>query len=104
MRSRRSGGSSIANSKAAREKERQRRQQAVGKARAALGEAEAMHVEKSAAIDAERDACEKRSQAEDARWESRNASRRAQSGGHAKPDGYGRHRRGAGAENFSPPP
>jgi len=54
---------------AAREKERQRRQQAVDKAQSALDEAEGMHVEKSAAIDAERDALEKRSQAEDARWE-----------------------------------
>jgi hypothetical protein len=34
-----------------------------------LDEAEGMLVEKSAAIDAERDALEKRSRAEDARWE-----------------------------------
>jgi hypothetical protein len=54
---------------AAREKERQRRQHAVDKAQTALDEAEGVHVEKSAAFDAERDALEKRSQAEDARWE-----------------------------------
>jgi hypothetical protein len=53
---------------AAREKERQRRQHAVDKAQTALDRAEGVHAEKSAAFDAERDALEKRSQAEDARW------------------------------------
>ena len=54
---------------AAREKERQRRQQAVGKAQVAFDEAKRKHEEKSAAIDAERQALDKRLQDEDARWE-----------------------------------
>jgi hypothetical protein len=54
---------------AAREKERKLRQQAVEKAQAALDEAEGLHAEKSAAIDAERDVLEKRLQAEDTLWE-----------------------------------
>jgi hypothetical protein len=53
---------------AARQKERERRQQAVDKAQSALGAAEREHAERAAAISAEADALEKRSQAEDARW------------------------------------
>jgi hypothetical protein len=69
MRSRRSDGSSSANSKRPPGRRNASAARAVDKAQSALDEAEGMHVEKSAAIDAERDALEKRSQAEDARWE-----------------------------------
>jgi hypothetical protein len=54
---------------AAREKERERRQQAVNGAQVAFNEAKGEHEERSAAINAEREALEKKSQAEDARWE-----------------------------------
>ena len=54
---------------AARDKERARREQATVKARAALDKAERDHEARLAAIDAEREALESRSQAEDARWE-----------------------------------
>lgn len=54
---------------AARAKERQRREQAVAKAQAALEAAQREHDSKASAIEAERAAVEKRSQAEDARWE-----------------------------------
>lgn len=54
---------------AVRAKERERREQAVAKAEAALEEARREHEERASAIEAERAALEKRSQAEDARWE-----------------------------------
>jgi hypothetical protein len=54
---------------AAREKERERRQQATAKAEAALEKAKREHDKRAAIIDAERDALEERSQAENARWE-----------------------------------
>jgi hypothetical protein len=57
-----------ASEEAARQKERERRQQAVDKAQAALEKAEREHARRAAAIQAEVDALEKRSQAEDARW------------------------------------
>lgn len=53
----------------ARQKERERRQQAIDKAQAALGVAEAEHSDRAAATRAEAEALERRSQAEDARWE-----------------------------------
>jgi hypothetical protein len=53
----------------ARQKDRERRQQAVDKAQAALDKAEQEHAKRAAAIQAEVDALEKRSQAEQARWE-----------------------------------
>ena len=59
---------------AAREKERERRQQAVDKAQVAFNEAKGEHEERSAAIDAVRVALEKKSQAEDARWERQSTS------------------------------
>jgi hypothetical protein len=49
-------------------KERQRRQQAVAKAQAALEQAERKHAVKAAAIQIEVEALEKRSRSEDARW------------------------------------
>jgi hypothetical protein len=53
---------------AAREKQRERGQRAIDKAQAAFDEAERKHDERMAAVETERDALEKRSQAEDARW------------------------------------
>jgi hypothetical protein len=58
-----------AREEAARQKERERRRQAVDKAQAALDMAEWKHAERAAAIQAEVEALEKRSQAEDARWD-----------------------------------
>jgi hypothetical protein len=58
-----------AKEEAARQKERERRQQVVDKAQVALDEAEDDHAKRAAAIQAEIEALEKRSQAEDARWE-----------------------------------
>lgn len=57
-----------AKEEAARQKERERQQQAIEKAQAALDRAEAEHSDRAAAIRAETEALEKRSQAEDARW------------------------------------
>ncbi|MBB4395106.1 flagellar motility protein MotE (MotC chaperone) [Bradyrhizobium sp. ERR14] len=57
-----------AKEEAARQKEHQRRQQAVDQAQAALDKAEREHAKRAAAIQAEVEALEKRSQAEDARW------------------------------------
>ena len=51
---------------AAREKQRERCQQAIDKAQAGFDEAERKHDERMAAVESERDALEKRSQAEDA--------------------------------------
>jgi hypothetical protein len=53
----------------ARQKERERRQQAVEKAQAALDKAEQEHAKRAAAIQAEIEALEKRSQTEEARWD-----------------------------------
>jgi colicin import membrane protein len=53
---------------AARERERERRNQAIAKAHAALEKSEREHHKRVATIDAERNALEKKSQAEDARW------------------------------------
>jgi hypothetical protein len=52
----------------ARQKEHERRQQAVAKAQAAFEKAEREHSERAAAIRVEVEALEKRSRAEDARW------------------------------------
>ena len=54
---------------AARAKERQHREHAVAKAQAALKRAEREHDARAGIIETERDSIEKRSQAEDARWE-----------------------------------
>lgn len=67
-RERRSRELERAKEEAARQKERERRQQAVDKAQAALDKAGQEHAERSAAIQAEAEAIEKRSQAETARW------------------------------------
>jgi colicin import membrane protein len=53
----------------ARAKERQRRERAIAKAQTALDKAKREHNARAAAIEAERDALEIRSRAEDARWE-----------------------------------
>jgi hypothetical protein len=58
-----------AKEEAARQKERERRQQAVDKAQAALDKAEQEHAKRAAAIHAEVEALEKRSQTEEARWD-----------------------------------
>jgi hypothetical protein len=58
-----------ASEEAARQKDRERRQQAVDEAQAALDEAEREHAARAAAIQADVEALEKRSQAEDARWD-----------------------------------
>ena len=58
-----------AKEEAARRKERERRQQAVDKAQAALDNAEQEHAKRAAAIQAEIEALEKRSQVEKARWD-----------------------------------
>jgi colicin import membrane protein len=50
-------------------KERQRREQAIAKAQAALENAEREHDRMTSAIEAERAAVEKSSEAEEARWE-----------------------------------
>ncbi|SFM50873.1 hypothetical protein SAMN05216573_102184 [Bradyrhizobium sp. Rc3b] len=62
-----------AKEEAARQKERERRQQAVDKAQAALDRAEQEHAKRAAAIQAELEAIEKRSQAEEARWDKEKA-------------------------------
>jgi hypothetical protein len=59
----------LAKEEAAREKERERRQQAVDKAQAALDKAEQEHGKRAAAIQAQVEALEKRSQTEEARWD-----------------------------------
>jgi hypothetical protein len=58
-----------ASEEAARQKDRERRQQAVDKAQAALNKAEQEHAKRAATIQAEVEALEKRSQAEEARWD-----------------------------------
>jgi hypothetical protein len=57
-----------AREEAIRQKERERRQQAVDNAQGALDKAEREHAERAAAIQGELEAIEKKSQAEDARW------------------------------------
>jgi hypothetical protein len=54
---------------AARQRDRDRREKAAAKARAALDKAEREHAKKAADIQAEVEALEKRSRAEDDRWE-----------------------------------
>lgn len=54
---------------AARERDRERREKATAKAQAALDKAQRDHAERAAAIQAQIEALEKRSRAEDARWE-----------------------------------
>jgi hypothetical protein len=58
-----------ASEEAAKQKDRERPQQAVDKAQAALDKAEQEHAKRAAAIQAEVEALEKRSQAEKARWD-----------------------------------
>jgi hypothetical protein len=58
-----------AREEAARQKERERQRQAVHKAQAALDKAEREHAGRAAAIQAQVKAIEKKSQAEDARWD-----------------------------------
>jgi hypothetical protein len=58
-----------AREEAARQKERERRLQALDHAQAALDEAERQHADRAAAFRAEVEAIDKRSQAEEARWE-----------------------------------
>ena len=58
-----------AKEEAARQKERKRRQQAVDKAQAALDKAEQEHAKRAAAIQAEVEALERRSQTEEAHWD-----------------------------------
>ena len=58
-----------AREEAARQKDRERRQQAIDKAQAALNKAEQEHAKRVAAVQAEVEALEKRSQAEQARWD-----------------------------------
>ena len=58
-----------ASEEVARQNERERRQEAVDKAQAALETAEREHAKRAAAIQLEVDALEKKSQAEDARWD-----------------------------------
>jgi hypothetical protein len=53
---------------ATREKQRKRRQQATAKAEAALKDGKRQHDERTATIEAERAALERKAQAEDARW------------------------------------
>ena len=58
-----------ASEEAARRKQREGRRQAVDKAQAALEKGEQEHAKRAAAIQAEVEALEKKSQAEDARWD-----------------------------------
>jgi hypothetical protein len=58
-----------ASEETARQKDRERRQRAIDKAQAALDKGEQEHAKRAAAIQAEVEALEKRSQAEKARWD-----------------------------------
>lgn len=58
-----------ARDEAVRQKERERRQQAVDKAQAALNKVEQQHAKRAAAIQAEVEALEKKSQTEEVRWD-----------------------------------
>ena len=62
-----------AKEEADRQKERERRRRAVDKAQAALDKAEQEHAKRAAAIQAEVEALEKRSQAEENRWDKEKA-------------------------------
>lgn len=62
-----------AKEEAARLKERERRQQAIDKAQAALDNAKREHAKRAEAIEAECEVLEKKSQAEDARWDKEKA-------------------------------
>jgi hypothetical protein len=62
-----------ASEEAARRKERERRQQAVDRAQGALTEAEREHTKRASAIKAEMEVLEKKSQAEDGRWDKEKA-------------------------------
>jgi hypothetical protein len=62
-----------AKEEAAKQRGRERRQQAVDKAQAAMDKAEHEHTKRAAAIQAELEAIEKRSQAENARWDKEKA-------------------------------
>jgi hypothetical protein len=62
-----------AKQEAAAQRDRERRQVAVDKAQAALDEAEREHAETVAAIDAERQAIEKKAESADARWAKKSA-------------------------------
>jgi colicin import membrane protein len=68
---------------AAREKERKRREQAIAKAEAALEQAKRDHETKVEAIERERAALDRRSQAEDARWEKQKEELETFLAGHA---------------------
>ena len=68
-RERRSRELERAKEEAARLKERERRRQAIDKAHSALDEAEQEHAKRAAAIQAEVEALEKRSQTEESRWD-----------------------------------
>ena len=68
-RERRSRELERAREETARQKDLKRRQQAVEKAQAALDKAEQEHAKRAAAIQAEVEAFEKRSQTEEARWD-----------------------------------
>jgi hypothetical protein len=68
-RERRSRELERASEEAAKQKDRERRRQAVDKAQAALETAEREHAKRATAIQAEMDALEKKSQAEDALWQ-----------------------------------
>jgi hypothetical protein len=59
----------LAKEETAKQKDRERRQQAVDKAPAALDKAEQEHAKRAAAIQAEMEAIEKKAQAEDANWD-----------------------------------
>jgi hypothetical protein len=59
---------------ATRRRDRERREKAIGKAQAALDKAEREHATKAAAIQAEVEAIEKRSRAENDRWEKERVS------------------------------
>lgn len=58
----------LAREEAARQKERERRQQAVARAQAVLDKAQGEHAKRAAAIQAELEALETKSRAEDTRW------------------------------------
>jgi colicin import membrane protein len=58
---------------AAQEAERERRSQAIAKAQAALGEAKRTHDKKTAEIASARNALDRRSEAEEARWDTQRA-------------------------------
>jgi len=62
----------LAREEAARQKERERRKQAVNKAQAVLDKAQAEHAKRTGAIQAELEALEEKSRAEETRWEQEN--------------------------------